>query len=350
LAEEKLKKAKLNKYSKIKSRIGSTHLGSRKVGEHEAQIKPVEREQKWDLGNEFPESPTSIKHVGNIQDISMIQHIYDEQSAFGHGEIQASNDLIPNQASLPGSSKLKSNIIKPVHKSNSNHTYMVQGELAPKINSQSKSSGQPFRSTPVSKIANQSNSGMAKSNNTKSLKPPVNATAGIGKIAANGNPSNEYNDQLVSKVLQVLGSKLDPMLAQVQKHWENATAQIDEKIASALEKHDEAVQEPLLADMEEPSILVESETQFFQVTNAKDESPEPERRQRNYQEFDNGEILIQRELDFIPKEPALAPQQRKVLALPATVIEDIIKDQSKRQKWRETYYGAGFDPVSAIER
>lgn len=371
MAEEKLKRAKLNKYSKVKSKVGSTQWTPNKdmkAKEEGLTLKTMSKNmnspsnrrelpQRWDLGQEFLESSTNVNAGGNIQDISMIQHVYDEKSPLGQTDNGKINLEIPAKISSKGG--ISAHQVTP--NAENNHLPMnnfvsqsspipVKAAFKPKSSTNVNAEIIMPLSKNLTKAASSSNLVTPKSN-SKPLKATStsNSTPTLNsKIKLGNAKSTADTDRIIQKVLQALETKLDPMLAKVQQHWENAAANIDEKIAHALERHEEVVQEPLLVDMEEPSILVESETQYFQVTNAKAISPKQFQQDGGGHDEDDA-ILIQNEIKYVEKAPKI-PYQRTVLALPAYMIEDIIQDQSRKQKWREMYYGADFDSASAIER
>ena len=172
-------------------------------------------------------------------------------------------------------------------------------------------------------------------------------------------------EALIQKVLEALGSRLDPMLKSVQEHWDRTAAQIDAKLESQsrpsmiqtikstvpslpvdqtipIEKEQDI---SMIIDTAEPSMLYNQED-WVLVDGQEGEKglgvPD-----------DDAAILI------LNKSPKVAPQVSskdegtklaQVVVLPEYLVQDLIDSKIRRQKWSDAYYGPRFEPAAVISR
>jgi hypothetical protein len=166
------------------------------------------------------------------------------------------------------------------------------------------------------------------------------------------------NEQLMNGFLQMLSTKMDPVLQSYQQHWENTSKKIDEKLTimnnellknEIVIKNDEPKEKMNVGkDDEYVSERVYDLNPYYSKSFTIQNFATPSESQSNASVDEIQVHDIEPSIEIIHKV-ALQPEDR--LIIPLDIISVIQEDQEKRVNWSKVYFGYSDyeQPYVAVE-
>ncbi|KAI8894881.1 hypothetical protein BC833DRAFT_603225 [Globomyces pollinis-pini] len=225
-----------------------------------------------------------------------------------------------------------------------------------------------------------------KAKNTSTLSPQMSKNESIPKHNAKSlksdlNEEGSRNPELISKIIELLGAKLDPVFHSVQQHMERTVNLIDAKLSShqsipttieiensksieedsksGIDLHDNLQQHYVSLNAPEvPLIELCNTPAHSSLTVSPNASPilamnEPSAVNIGTNRENASEIFIHNSPPFKHSHiQSSKPANNNSLILPLDCIQRILDDRSRRKKWTDAFFGYSdtVQPWESVEK